>query len=272
MAQTSFPITGHNFTEADWIALGTDLPGIVGDTTGNSFAWNTPNGDNAVIGAGQAKVNSYGFRISGTESVPVPTAAGTYLIVARYSSSNTGVPGPVRLACLSGTSYNILTDLPLWQVVRTANQALSAATVTDRRHWIGPSVWIAPGAPVPTNLPKGAQVAAAVPGDVSNAQLTNELNVIDWRLDRLTFAIGGVWGEAGQATVTNTLEWPFNNSGVTIPVQKSNDTYWVLTEVVSANGEVGEIVISNKTATNFKLSFTGSATSVVIRYRVLGGV
>ena len=50
------------------------------------------------------------------------------------------------------------------------------------------------------------------------------------------------------------------------------DNYIVITEVVNANGNVGEITVSDKLINGFKLAFTGSATAVTVKYTVIGGL
>lgn len=77
----------------------------------------------------------------------------------------------------------------------------------------------------------------------------------------------------GQVTLTNSLKYPFNNSEVTVPLPHavSNMNYLIDTEVISHNGNVGEIVITDKLVNGFKMSFTGSATSVTVKYVVIGG-
>ena len=76
----------------------------------------------------------------------------------------------------------------------------------------------------------------------------------------------------GQATLTNALEFPFNNSEKSVSITtQENAKYVVLTEIVSAVGNPGEIEVSDKLNNGFKLSFTGSASQVVVKYTVIGG-
>jgi len=81
-------------------------------------------------------------------------------------------------------------------------------------------------------------------------------------------------GEVGQVTLTNTQAYPFNNSKITVALQKARDTlnYTVQTEIVSAVGFPGDIKISDKQLNGFKIEFTGSATSVTVKYIVRGGM
>lgn len=81
-------------------------------------------------------------------------------------------------------------------------------------------------------------------------------------------------GEVGQVTLTNTQTYPFNNSKVTVALAKPRNTlnYTVQTEIISASGFPGEIKISDKQVNGFKIEFTGSATSVTVKYIVRGGM
>lgn len=79
--------------------------------------------------------------------------------------------------------------------------------------------------------------------------------------------------ETGTVTLTNTLEFPFNNSKKTVPLQtaQANSDYLVDVEVTAFTGNVGQIVISNRMTNGFAIAHTGSATSVTVRYFVIGG-
>ena len=81
-------------------------------------------------------------------------------------------------------------------------------------------------------------------------------------------------GESGTATLTNTQEWPFSTSGMTIPISPNRDTldYTVTLEVQSATGgSVGDLRVSNKLRNGFRISHDGSASQVVVRWSVTGG-
>lgn len=79
--------------------------------------------------------------------------------------------------------------------------------------------------------------------------------------------------ETGTVTLTNSAKYPFNNSQKTVAlaVQRNTPAYVVITEVKSFVGNVGEIVVSDILANGFKIAFTGSATSVTVEYKILGG-
>lgn len=88
-------------------------------------------------------------------------------------------------------------------------------------------------------------------------------------------SIEGLTGEKGQTTLTNSLEYPFNNSIKTVSlVQPRNNTNYVVDVEVPANaaGNVGRIEVTDKLVNGFKIAFTGSATSLTANYTVRGGM
>lgn len=81
--------------------------------------------------------------------------------------------------------------------------------------------------------------------------------------------------EDGEITLTNNRDYPFNSSIVTVPFIKPRNlmTYHVMTEIVSYSGGFVEgVEVYDRQLNGFKLKFTGSATSVVVRYIVTGGI
>ena len=84
--------------------------------------------------------------------------------------------------------------------------------------------------------------------------------------------------ETGTITLTNSKKYPLNST-VTTPVnvalatRRSNTDYTVEVEVTAYSGGLpGEVQVSGKLVNSFKLSFTGSATSVTVKYKVRGGI
>ena len=75
----------------------------------------------------------------------------------------------------------------------------------------------------------------------------------------------------GTANLTNSLEFPFNNSqqSVSIGATLDNTYYEVQTTVTAFTGNVGEIEVSDKLTNGFKLGFTGSASSVTVAWVVI---
>lgn len=76
------------------------------------------------------------------------------------------------------------------------------------------------------------------------------------------------------AALTNTQEYPFNNSRQTIslPEAKASTGYRITAEVESfSGGSVGDILITDKALNGFKVEYTGSATSANIKLYIDGG-
>lgn len=87
--------------------------------------------------------------------------------------------------------------------------------------------------------------------------------------------VAGLIGEKIQVTLTNSQQYPHNNSKKTVQLlTKRNDMdYTVECEVVNVTGgSVGEFEFSDKLLNGFKISFTGSAKSVVVNCYVRGGI
>ena len=79
--------------------------------------------------------------------------------------------------------------------------------------------------------------------------------------------------ETGVVTLINTKQYPFNNSAQTscAPFEQSDTDYFVLTEVIRAEGETGEIRVYDKAVNGFRIAFDGSARCAEIRYLVIKG-
>lgn len=80
--------------------------------------------------------------------------------------------------------------------------------------------------------------------------------------------------EEGTVTLTNTLQYPFNDSQSTVALaNRQRDTsYVVIADVTSASGNPGAVEISDKQVNGFKAAYTGSASSAVVHYIVIGGL
>jgi hypothetical protein len=87
-------------------------------------------------------------------------------------------------------------------------------------------------------------------------------------------ALSDLEGEIGQIALINSQVYPFNDSVLSVALAKPRDTmnYRVSTEVLSAQGMAGDIKITDKQLNGFKVEFTGSATSVNVKYFVQGGM
>lgn len=81
-------------------------------------------------------------------------------------------------------------------------------------------------------------------------------------------------GELIEVQLTNSQKYPFNNSTKTIAFSKERDalTYEIGTEVLSANGPIGEVEVFDKALNGCKVKFTGSATAATIRCYIRGGM
>ncbi len=79
--------------------------------------------------------------------------------------------------------------------------------------------------------------------------------------------------ETGTVTLTNSLEFPFNNSKRTVALQttQENTDYLVVVDVGDFTGNVGDIVVTDKMTNGFAIQHTGSASSVEVDYFVIGG-
>lgn len=81
--------------------------------------------------------------------------------------------------------------------------------------------------------------------------------------------------ESGTVTLTNSMNYPFNNSAKTINLTKARKTtnYLVEARVTEFSGGLpGDISVSDKALNGFKLAYDGSAKSVTIKYIVKGGI
>jgi len=83
----------------------------------------------------------------------------------------------------------------------------------------------------------------------------------------------GVSHQTGTVTLTNSEKFPFNNSKVSVSLNTPlpDTEYAVICQIKSASGNPGEIEVSDKLVNGFKLNCTGSASSVVVDYIVIGG-
>lgn len=81
-------------------------------------------------------------------------------------------------------------------------------------------------------------------------------------------------GEIITATLTNTKEYPFNNSKTTLALAtpRGNLDYTVIVEAQTESvGGIGEIKITDKQLNGFKIEHTGTAKSVAVKCYVQGG-
>lgn len=76
------------------------------------------------------------------------------------------------------------------------------------------------------------------------------------------------------AELTNTASYPFNNSQKTVSMANTRTTtnYTVEAEVLEHDGDVGDIIISDKLVNGFKVSYDGSAKSATVKLIIKGGM
>ena len=81
-------------------------------------------------------------------------------------------------------------------------------------------------------------------------------------------------GEQIEVTLTNSQQYPFNNSNkaVQLGTNRNKKNYTVLVEVLSSEGGgVGEILVTNKLLNGCQIAYTGAASSVTVNCIVQGG-
>lgn len=182
MPESSGPISQgttaeRQFTDVQWRDLFGDEPGVLSDMDGTAYALNLGGGGDVVsVGsttqASLARVAGFVHRIpqSSPQTITIPAASGstrTDIIALRYDPAFTGLPGPVRLTRIAGSSASVpaydasppgVEDLPLWSITRAVGQALSLATVTRMFPRLSPLLDLPVGQPLPTSSPLGTVV------------------------------------------------------------------------------------------------------------------
>lgn len=104
--------------------------------------------------------------------------------------------------------------------------------------------------------------------------LLNTVRQQGWKLDEEVATIDNTWQiVSGTVALTNARTYPCNNSKKSVSLGKNmgSTNYLVMTEVVSSNGCVGDVEVSEKLVNGFKLAYTGSAKSASIKYIAIGG-
>lgn len=120
--------------------------------------------------------------------------------------------------------------------------------------------------------PQNAANFNHIESGISNAtELAAILNILSIQNRR---AIEDLQGEEITVTLTNSQQYPFNNSKKTISLSKERNHlgYNVTTEITNVSGGfVGEVLFSEKLLNGFKVEYTGSAKSVTLKVYVKGG-
>lgn len=106
--------------------------------------------------------------------------------------------------------------------------------------------------------------------DIAINLILNHAKQQEWNQDDIRAAVSS---ETGTVTLTNSARFPFNNSQKTVALKtaRPNAQYVVVAQIAASNGNVGEIEVSDILENGFKLAFTGSATSVTVKYKIIGG-
>ncbi len=138
--------------------------------------------------------------------------------------------------------YNVTNNADGTKTITKAGTVMQQGTFQDQQHFNNMEVGIT-----------DTQIAVMM--------LINAMRQNEWEIER------------GQVSLTNNAVYPQNNSvqSVALQLPKESGDYVVLTEVVSYSGNVGEVVVSDQLANGFKIGYTGSAASAVIKYTVIGG-
>lgn len=105
---------------------------------------------------------------------------------------------------------------------------------------------------------------------ISVEQILNGLRQTVWRVEDLEKA---TIQEVGEKVLTNTKNFPFNDSKDTVALTNTRENLNYVVVIVSATGagNIGDVEVSDRLTNGFKLAFTGSAKSVTVKYAVIGG-
>lgn len=106
--------------------------------------------------------------------------------------------------------------------------------------------------------------------ELALALLMNHSKQQEWNQDDIRNAVSS---ETGTVTLTNSARYPFNNSQKTVALKtaRPNAQYVVVAQIAASTGNVGEIEVSDILENGFKLAYTGSAKSVTVKYKIIGG-
>lgn len=107
---------------------------------------------------------------------------------------------------------------------------------------------------------------------ILDAQTALSLLALDMQMQK---DMQGV-SEVGTVTLNNTKKLPFNNSRTTIALKKPRASLDYGVEIIEATASdakpIGDIVANARQLNGFALSYSGSAASVTIKYKVTGGI
>lgn len=107
---------------------------------------------------------------------------------------------------------------------------------------------------------------------ILDAQTALSLLALDMQMQKDTQGVS----EVGTVTLKNTSKLPFNNSRATIALKKPRASLDYGVEIIEATASdakpIGDIVANARQLNGFALSYSGSAASVTIKYKVTGGI
>lgn len=135
-----------------------------------------------------------------------------------------------------------------------------------------PTTWLDEVEGIQEGTPVDEQNLNNMEGGINAANLTAEFlsEVMKHQKDQ----IENIGGEIIKVTLTNTAgEAFFNNSAKTVALAVNRDSfdYTVDAEIVTPVDNVGDIIVYDKQVNGFKVKYTGSAASVVLKLFIKGG-
>uniref|UniRef100_UPI003FEFF65C hypothetical protein n=1 Tax=Candidatus Fimenecus sp. TaxID=3022888 RepID=UPI003FEFF65C len=74
--------------------------------------------------------------------------------------------------------------------------------------------------------------------------------------------------------LTSSKSYPFNNSQQSVPMAttRTTEAYTVEAEVMEHDGDVGDVIVSEKLLNGFKVRYDGSAKSATVKLIIKGGM
>ena len=125
-------------------------------------------------------------------------------------------------------------------------------------------------------LQKGTPLSSKNMNNIENGTHASNIGATEAALQiaQLKRDVRDLEGEIGVVNLKNTNKYPFNNSIKTIAMRKARNTidYRVVYELISSDGAIGEVIITDKQLNGFKIEYTGSAANVAIKYYIQGGL
>lgn len=126
-------------------------------------------------------------------------------------------------------------------------------------------------------IQQGTSQSAKNFNNVEEGVFANQIQVLqlEQRALQMNRSLADLKGTIGNVMLVNTHAYPFNSSTVTVPILAIRSTldYKVEFETTEVTGGfVESISVFDKQINGFKINFTGSAKTVKVRYKVVGGM